>query len=288
MSFSRGVVVAYNGADAGLGNRLRVTLGGARFARWRGSSFAYVWPSTPAFEPRLTELFEWKGGVRISRPISRASAKLTGYVGADLRETGQRRVVQIRTGAELILPDGAGSWTDDLRALAPVAQVAEAVRQLHGSVFGDEPYVGVQVRAHQVSHRETKDTSPVSWFTDRMQQIVDERPDTRFYISCDVPETKRQLLELFPTATAHVVDAAYNSTAAVRAAIVDLYLLASSSYMLGPHFSSFVEMAQHLAALTVPTDKPSERRAEPREWWKRPAVVDPLRPAVRLPEVSSC
>lgn len=275
------LVVAYNGADAGLGNRIRVTLGAARLARHRGARFAYVWPSTPLFEPLLTELWEWREGIRLPRAASRAAGLLTGYVGRDVRDAPARTVLQIRTGGELVLPDDAGSWQEDLRALVPVAEIAERVERIHRDELADAPYVGVQIRAHHVSHQETKESSPVDWFVQRMHEIRDDRPDTRFYISCDVPEVKRRILDEFPTATAHLVEAPYNSTAAVRAAIVDLYLLAASSYLLGPHHSSFIEIAQFLSGLSVPTDKPTEEPSRVSEWWTLPAARRPLAPAVR-------
>lgn len=276
-----GLVVAYNGGDAGLGNRMRVTLGALRYATHRGLPFLYVWPSTPKFEPRLTELWDGTSGTRLPRTLSRAAARLTGYEGHDLRALGSRRVIQIRTGAELILPDEAGDWRDDLRTLVPVPEIAHVVTTLHQEELGNEPYVGVQLRVHDVSHKKTKDSSPVDWFTNRMRLLLAERPETRFYISCDVLEVKEHILRDFPTASAHVVSAPYNSTAAVRAAIVDLYLLASASYMLGPHFSSFIEMAQFLADMKVPTDKPEEHPKEVQRWWELPAVTDPLSPSTR-------
>ena len=58
-------------------------------------------------------------------------------------------------------------------------------------------------------------------------------------------------------------------------------MLASSSLILGPHFSSFVEMAEHLSALKVPSVKPTEGRAIPDDWSDVPAPWDPLRPGSR-------
>jgi len=276
-----GLVVAYNGADAGLGNRLRVTLGAARYARWRDARFLYVWPTTSAFQPALTDLWEWRDGVRIPRVLSRAAGVVTGYVGSDLRAVRPRPIIQVRTGAELLLPLPAGNWTEDLRALSPVDEIARTITAIHTAEFGAQPYVGVQIRTHHVSHAATKQSSPVTWFADRMQAVLDRDPDRRFYLSCDVPEVKDRLLARFPTAVAHRTDAAYNSTSAVRAAIVDLYLLASSSAMLGPHGSSFVEMAQFLSDLRVPTEKPTESSVSLENAWGLPGAPDPLRPAAR-------
>ncbi|MGP9745361.1 hypothetical protein [Brachybacterium sp. AOP29-B2-41] len=274
-------VVAYNGATTGLGNRVRVTLGAARYATYVAAPFYYVWPTTPHFAPRIDELWEWSAGRRIPRSVSRMAGPMTGYTDNDLRSAGPRQIIQIRTGAELLLPPEAGDWRQDLRALVPVSEIAEDVVRIHREEFGIEPYVGVQIRAHEVSHQRTKDTSAVEWFTSHMERLVNERPGTRFYLSCDVLEVKLRILQDFPTATANVTSAPYNSTAAVRAALVDLYLLASSSYMLGPHFSSFIELAQFLADLKVPTDKPVQPPCGVESWWELGAASDPLAPAMR-------
>jgi hypothetical protein len=274
-------VIAYNGADAGLGNRVRVTLGAARYARYVNAPFLYVWPTTSHFEPRMGELWEWRHGTSIPRSTSRTLGLFTGYTGNDLTSPQCRTILQIRTGGELQLPEAAGDWRADLRHLRPVPEVAEAVNSIHVSEFGDSPYVGIQIRAHAVSHQRTKATSPVSWFVDKMRHTLSERPDSRFYISCDVPELKHELLRAFPSATANLTSARYNSREAVRAAIVDLYLLSSSSYMIGPTGSSFIELAQFLSNMRVPTDKPEQTSQYNYNWVDLSAAPDPLVPSVR-------
>lgn len=274
-------VVAYNGSDAGLGNRMRVTLGGARYAAHLDAKFFYVWPTSSQFEPRPDELWEWSAGTRIPRILSRGAGKFTGFEGKDLRRVSPGRVVQIRTGGELLLPAEAGDWREDFRALTPVEEISEVVTLIHAEHLGTEPYIGIQIRVHSVSHQRTKDTSPLEWFTERMRKLSEAYPSARFFVSCDVPEIKRQILRAFPSASAHIVEAQYNSTAAVRASIVDLYLLAASSYMLGPTYSSFIELAQFLAAMKVPTDKPGQVSQLSGPWQNLGPARDALIPAVR-------
>lgn len=277
----RGAVVAYNGADAGLGNRVRLTLGAARYAELRRFEYFYVWPTTSAFEPKITDIWDWTYGRRIPRLASRGMARLTGYFNSDLLGADQRRIVQIRTGGELALPPGAGSWQSKLRELTPVPEIADLIKRFFRDHLAGEPYVGVQIRVHRVSHHQTRATSPLAWFVDQMRAILDERPGTRFYVSCDVNEVKKQILRDFPTARAIVDSSPYNSRPAVRAAVADLYLLASSAHILGPHYSSFVELAEHLAELKVASVKPTERAVRPIDWWRASTVVDPLRPSIR-------
>ena len=280
---NRGLVVAYNGADAGLGNRIRVTLGAANLARAENRAFRYVWPQTPLFEPALSDIWDWREGRTMSRAVSRVMAKVTGYYDntlSGIRRDASRPVWQVRTGGVLQLPEGVTPWEQSFRELSPVKEVSELVSSTFDRHLRDRVYVGVQLRVHAVSHQVTKEASPVEWYTHRMDEILQDRPDTAFYISCDVPEVKRRILAAYPTAVGLEHDAAYNSTTAVRHAVSDLYLLASSVHMLGPHHSSFIEMAQHLSSPSVTTEKAREGDAVP-NWSSVPLARDPLTPHLR-------
>jgi hypothetical protein len=281
---SRGTVIAYNGYDSGLGNRVRVVLGAQSLAELEGRSLRYVWPTGPLFGPRFSDLWEFQGRT-VPRAVSRVLARRYPYVDASLDwlddAKRRERVWQIRTGSELRLPPGARPWAEAYRQLVPVDPIAQAVLRFHERELAGEPYVGVMIRAHAVSHAETRAASPVEWFEARMRRIAAERPGTRFFVSCDVAEVQERICRSVPGAVGQVDKGPYNSTAGVRAAVTDLYLLAGSGYLLGPHYSSFLHLAQHLAADTIPVE--TAVKDEPAE--VEPAllgtVADPLRPAVR-------
>ena len=73
----------------------------------------------------------------------------------------------------------------------------------------------------------------------------------------------------------------YNSTQAVRASVVDLYLLASSGYLLGPHFSSFIHLAEHLAGDRLVLETPVTGIGDATSYRDQGVVSDPTRPFVR-------
>ena len=110
-----GAVVAYDGADAGLGNRMRVTLGAQNLAVAESRALFYVWPRTPAFQPALTDLWDWSGGIRVSRAVSRALAKVTGYLDNDLRNVRSRQFAAR-------LADPHGRCTPAAAGCAPVVR----------------------------------------------------------------------------------------------------------------------------------------------------------------------
>ena len=277
-------IIAYNGHDTGLGNRVRVVLGAKSLAEYENRDLYYVWPTGSLFGPKFSDLWEFSGPT-VSRSVSRLLAKVFPYEDESLTWIDDRKrrqlLWQIRTGGELKLPPGARDWHEEFRRLVPVPEIAERVRGLWSTELSREPYVGVMIRAHAVSHQKTRDASPVSWFLTRMKEIQAVEPATRFYVSCDVPDVQRDVLAAIPHCVAQHDKGGYNTTAGVRSSIVDLYLLASSGYLLGPHWSSFIHLARHLAEHKI-TFETSVRTPEGEPDHQGPGVVlDPLTPSVR-------
>jgi hypothetical protein len=283
-------LVAYNGYDTGLGNRIRVVLSAKSLAELENRRLLYVWPTGPRFGPRISDLWEFDAGRRISRVTSRLLARRYPYAGADLRwlddAARERRVWQVRTGGELHLPPGARSWQDEFRGLRPVPAVQDAVRDFHRRHLAGRPYVGVMIRAHRVSHAETLETSPVDWFVERMLAIRRQDPDVEFFLSCDVPEVQADVVARVGGCHAQTDKGPYNSTQAVRASLVDAHLLACSGYLLGPHMSSFIHLAQYLADDLLTLETARTGSPEHVDFTSAGIVEDPVRPYVRSSPVS--
>lgn len=278
----RKALVAYNGLAVGLGNRVRVTMGAANLAEHHERDFYYVWPTGTPFEPTFRELWDFERGRVIRRATSRALATVVPYVDENL--VGLRAsapVWQIRTGAELVTPPGVRSWREDFRRLTPVEEIAGPVTRIFDEHFRGVPYIGVQIRAHEVSHARTTTTSPVEWFERRMAVLAEQNPGVPFYISCDVQEVQDRLVERFTGSFGQRDKGPYNSTRAVRAAIVDLYLLACAGHMVGPYYSSFIHLAEYLGDLSTITENPVEEFPQQPDITAPGLAADPLRPAVR-------
>lgn len=275
-------IVSYNARSNGLGNRLRATLGARNLAEATGRHLFVVWPTGPAFRPRFSDLWLGRLGTPMPLPVSQGLAKVFAYRDEHLtaiRADDSSPVWQIRTGSVLELPEGVRNWEEDLRELRPIPVIAERVRRLHAQ-FGAEPYVGVQVRSHAVSHDKTRVASPVEWFRDRLDSLTRSNPELRLFLSCDSPDVQKEFLARYPQAVAITDKGGYNTVAGVQSAVVDTYLLASAGYVIGPAHSSFVELAIRLASHRVPFE--NSLKQDSLRVTDLTTVVDPLRPAVRI------
>lgn len=285
MSRSEPLLVAVTRRHHGLGNRMRVVLGAQALARFEGRAFRYVWPTGREFGARLDELWEFHAR-RWPTVLSRALTPFCPYKDADLEwidETARReRVWQIRTPHALNLPPGAPSWQASLRALRPVERIRRRVLELFAA-SDDRPYLGVMIRAHTIAHDATLRESPVEWYLDRIEQIRGERPDLGLYVASDTDAAFVQVARRFPDCVGQTDKGPYNSRQALQAAVADLYLLACSCHILGPHYSSFPELARHLSggavALETSTSEPGTRF----EAQGEPTVGTPMRPELRSP-----
>jgi hypothetical protein len=264
---------------------MRVVLGAQVLARLEGRSFAYVWPMGRGFGARLDELWEFHAR-QWPEPLSRALTKAYPYRGSSLEwiddAARQERVWQIRTPHALTLPPGAPPWHAALRTMQPVEGIRRRILELY-EASANRPYLGVMIRTNAVAHDATLASSPVEWYLDRIEEIRSVRPELGLYVAADTDAAFARVARRFPDCIGQTDKGAYNSRTALQASVADLYLLASSCHILGPHYSSFPELARHLAggavALETSTSAPSSRF----EVQDQLSVGTPLRPELRSP-----
>lgn len=271
---------------SGLGNRMRVYCGGLSIARELDVPFRYHWPTGRKFAPTLADLWHPQG--RAVGRLGDAVARLRGpsfdekLDGFDPRGDSP---IYIKTKHALNLPGGYASWGASLRSLVPVSAVERRVREVWEHELAGEPYVGVMVRAHRMAHDKTKAVSTPHTYFERIAQIRDWWPDVRLFVSSDAVEASDEIEQRFGGTVVVRDKGEYNSIAGVQSAVVDLYLLASSTAIVGPYWSSFTPMAAHLGGgLSLEDAKtPESQRFAATD--RRSVVDDPLRPWERRSEV---
>lgn len=269
----------------GLGNRVRAVLGSEVLSRLENRTFAYAWPTGPAFGAAFDELWEYDRA-RVPAVMSRVLAWRAPYRDGRLGwldESARReKIWQIRTPHALSLPIPT-AWEDELRSLRPVSEVRQRVTGVFDESFSQRPFVGVMVRAHAHSHEATRLHSPVEWYLTRMAAIRRDWPEVGFFISADTEEALHQLQRSFPDSVSQPEKGAYNSKGALVASVADLYLLASSSHILAPHFSSFPEIAQSLAGSRGARLETSQNDVSLPSRIDLTRVADPFVPSLRRP-----
>lgn len=103
--------------------------------------------------------------------------------------------------------------------------------------------IGIHVRL-TAAHNKTLSESPVVWFERKISEIIKAYPDFVFFLSTDSLDVQERLVRLFPSRILHQQEMPeYNSIKAVQKALVDLHVLAKTSFILGSYHSSFSYMA---------------------------------------------
>lgn len=289
MSGRHGWVIAHTRKYHGLGNRVRAVLGARVLAREEGRDFAYVWRVGRAFGARFDELWDVPDR-RLPGPVSQALTPLYPFRDNDARawvddDARRARVWQVRTPHALVLPESMPDWTEDLRALRPAAEVEDRLRTFDSAHLGGRPYVGVMLRTHPFSHAQTLEASPVEWYVDRLMAIRRDHPLVTFFVSADTAEALDRIQAAVPGCVGLNDKGAYNSRRALQSSVVDLYLLAASAHVIGPHYSSFTELAQNLAGPGVRLETSRTPPEAALESGPLTRAVDPVRPHVREPVV---
>ncbi|WP_147680599.1 hypothetical protein [Actinomyces ruminicola] len=278
-------LLIYTGRKDGLGNRVRALLSAKALAEREGRELFYVWGTDRYFGPAMDELWHFDAGRRMPRWASRVVSLRYRFYGpgptAITESMRRKHLWQIRSGGQPVTwDDDIRPWAEDFRALTPVGEIAERVNRVFDDSLRGQRYVGVQVRSHTVSHAKTLQSSPVEWFEQRMRAVRERFPDVRFYLSCDTVAAQERLMSRFEGCVALHDKGGYNTTEGVRSAIVDLYLLASSQHFIAPAYSSFPEMAIHLAGRAMSFERPGQPFVGELR-LNAGLVDDPLRPAIR-------
>ncbi|MBM6979700.1 MAG: hypothetical protein I3J03_08290 [Actinomyces succiniciruminis] len=278
-------LLVYTGRQDGLGNRVRALLSAKVLAEREGRELFYVWGTDRYFGPAMDELWHFDAGHRVPRWASRAASPIHHFYGSGptaITESMRREHLwQIRSGGQPVTwDDDMRPWTEDFRALTPVAEIAERVNRVFDDSLRGRRYVGVQVRSHTVSHAKTLQSSPVEWFEQRMRAARERFPDVCFYLSCDTAEAQERIRSRFDGCVALSDKGGYNTTEGVRSAIVDLYLLACSQHFIAPAYSSFPEMAVYLADHAMSFERPDQPLTGELS-LDAGLVNDPLKPAIR-------
>jgi len=277
-------LIASNIGGAGLGNRMRFTLSALTLAEATGRDFFYVWPKVETFTPLLAQLWKFNESL-ISKEVADKICKSLARVEQfkELPEPpNEMPVWHFYSHDTVRLPEGlkGSTWGQRLRSLEPEESIARRIKSFYSENLIGKSFVGVMIRSHKKTNPKTLEASPVEWYVERMSELCSIYPGINFFISSDTMEAQDRIMEAFPTACSQIGKGEYGSDAGVISSVVDLYLLASSSYMLVPYFSSFPVLSQELCDKRVVLEH--SRSGDSKVIISSvPLALDPLHPASR-------
>ncbi|GAB4066368.1 hypothetical protein GCM10028812_14440 [Ancylobacter sonchi] len=263
---------------------MRTLLAALTLAKLQERTFTYIWPMNHKFSAHLNDAWGFRYrciSTDFSWVTRNPDVKFHDEHIDDLEAVAREREVWIRTLHGMRHPSLKAGWRKEFRALKPVPEVERRVRATWSKGLGDAPYVGVMIRAHPTAPPRTLQRSPVSWYLERMQGIVDRFPGIGFFLSADTPEVHEAVLKRFERVIVQDDKGVFNAAAGIQAAAADLYLLASASFVLQPYWSSFPEMARALADRRVGFVHSLSDGEPATACFDLPPPADPLRPFAR-------
>lgn len=130
------------------------------------------------------------------------------------------------------------------RLFVPVEAIGQRIND-NRSFFQGKPAVGVHIR--RTDHVDAIALSPTELFVERMDGILDLRPDTVFYLATDSESVKHELKKRYgQRLLTSMQPADRNSVEGIRQGVVEMYTLAHTDLILGSCRSSFSELAAQL------------------------------------------
>lgn len=237
-------LVASNRMPLGLGNRIRFTLSCQSIAESENRNFYYYWPVGSEFGARFDELWQYPA-IQLTSPGP--EPYLTQWsTSRTLLGPHRNDPILSLTGSQVVTGfGGEENWESKLRSLSPVPVISSAVAAVLQEIGLD--FVGVQVRASQTTHERTLQLSPVSWFIHRMIEVRADFPKTSFFLSCDNPIAQKEIQSSVPGVFAANKSIGNNTRDTLIEAVIDLFILSRSKYLIGPVSSSFIHLARALS-----------------------------------------
>lgn len=269
--------------DAGLANRIRAISSARCLADETGHDLTVIWENNAYIVGAFHELFEPSGKMRTvnTPPFARSRYWRLDLLRYRVRKNNPpvfRQIIGLaqRLQFDMILSSREvkdimiAGW--DLNRVVnsrnmlmfsnsqffrgpihrdmfvPVAELRDRIDELAGTFAAYT--VGVHIR--RTDFKMAIANSPDELFVLRMNGILDERPDTMFFLATDCADTEARMLRAFP---GRITTAAPERTRAaitgIRDAIVDIFCLARTNYILGSFASSFGAMASALGEVDM-------------------------------------
>lgn len=280
-------LVAINIETCGLGNRVHFTLSAASVAAATNRTLQVYWPTDDLFACPAGRIWKnFPGEMIKAYDLSRSElGGITDWrtLTPESWSTIADQTVFLRGYGGIPQPIGSSHWGELFQELELTSEVRGLVEKTWKVLSRDSGVLGVSMRVNEKSHAKTKTHSPVGWYIAELERFSTTHPTAGIFLSCDEASVTAEMKSRFPNIVTVDHLSAYNSVEGVLKAVADLYILASSTAIISPYWSSFPNMSYQLADQQVPMR--NTMRSWPRTKSHGPTIAsDPVWPSRdRLP-----
>lgn len=255
----------------GLGNRLRAWASAAAVASSCGRELVTIWQPDMHCECTMEDLVRTAGTVVTDRAILHKDVLLYNYMEP---EPGSKKgeFLELPSGRDIcvrsayVLNHPASDWNTEnmqLRSLS-ISEEVEAilsklevagcvgvhVRMEAGTSRDDKPYDSRELWGNE-NHRQIqqwRDRSHYSVFFRKIDRIMAEQPDSRFFLATDLAENYAAFTSIYGDRVRMLHRNHFDrSRTQILYAMADAVLLSRCSRLLGSNWSSFSELASRLS-----------------------------------------
>jgi len=130
--------------------------------------------------------------------------------------------------------------------LRPIKPLEDKIESFAAQWFHEHVVVGVSIR-YKGAHPKTLAASPPEWFIHRINEIHEQFPNVRFFLSTDCEEVSQQVRSSTQASICQFPRNYRNDRPdSIQEALCELYLLTRTNYILGSYWSSFSNMVSSL------------------------------------------
>jgi len=254
----------------GLGNRLRAMASAMAIAKQSNRELIIIWEPDKHCECYFHELFEYDGVVLTStQSIDFKNADCYTYMEIEpdsckdqYIELSEKRDVYVRSA--YVINNELSTWDKEnieLQALKPVDEISRLITTVQPAEFGIhirmegafgtdeknyEDATNWSAESHQLI-QQWRSKSHYSRFIKRVEEILEEAPETSFFLAADSP-VAYDAFSQYRNNVSFLKRSSYDrSLEQLRYAVADAILLSKCKIMLGSTWSSFSELAQRFS-----------------------------------------
>jgi hypothetical protein len=255
----------------GISNRVKCLISVWRLSEKYNRKLILYWPLNHTCGAKFSDLFENKINQIGEEELNRINKKDIQIFGSDLvaiRDCQKKYMISgtfrllltpnelskypglIKEGIDLKFSDipeeVKRNIIEYLKKLEPLKSIKKELNSFQKK-YNLKSMVGVHIRRGDFADRPTSPgkVSSDEKFIERMNELIKEKPETRFFLCTDSKEMEEKLETIFPGKIIKFTKTSLKRTdvRATQEGLIDLLLLSKTKQILGTYRSTFTEMA---------------------------------------------